>query len=107
MDHKSKSQAHEKGHALKAELEFKAAARRNKLMGQWIADQVGMADQARADYAKDVVMADLDEPGDEDVVRKLMADLPKFKLSLTEAEVRKKLAEFLAIAREQILAEDK
>lgn len=107
MDHKSKSHAHEKGHALREELEFKAVARRNKLMAQWIADQVNMADHARADYARDVVMADLDEPGDDDVVRKLMADLAKFKLNLNETDVRKKLAELLPLARQQILDEAK
>ena len=57
------------------ELQFKAQARRNKLLGLWAAEKMGLTGEAANDYAKTVVRADFDEPGDEDVFRKIRKDL--------------------------------
>ncbi len=56
------------------EIAFKAMARRNKLLGLWAAEKMGLAGEAAAAYAKEVVKADFDEPGDEDVFRKVFGD---------------------------------
>lgn len=84
------------------EMQFKAVARRNKLVGLWAADLLGHAGDAAADYAKSVVMADFEEPGDEDVVRKLVADLGDKASADT---IRAKLAEMLPIAKQQVMEE--
>jgi hypothetical protein len=67
--------AAEKKHAHDEELAFKANARRAKLIGLWVAEQLGKTGQDAADYAKSVVMADFEEAGDDDVFRKVRADL--------------------------------
>lgn len=85
-----------------ADTEFRVMARRNKLAGLWAANQLGLAqDQAEA-YAKTVVQADFEEAGDEDVVRKLVADLQAS--GITEAVIRESLSSLLAEARAQIAA---
>jgi len=84
------------------ELAFKVAARRNKLLGEWLADKFGMASDEKAEYANSVVMVDLDEPGIEDVMRKVLADIADHGAHVPEQEVRSKLSELEAVAVEQI-----
>jgi len=96
----------EKGYEAKfkldAETEFKIEARRNKLLGLWLADDFGLdAGKAEA-YAKEVIMADMDEPGIEDVMRKVMADIETHKSSISEDQVRAKINELDAVAAQQI-----
>lgn len=98
-----REKAFENKFAHDAEMQFKAAARRNKLLGLWLAGPLGEAD-AEA-YARSVVVADLEEDGDEDVMRKVMADIAAKSAPVTEAEVREKLAELGAVAKEQLLNE--
>jgi len=86
-----------------AELRFKAEVRRNKLVGLWAAEKMGHADPAA--YAKEVVSADFEEAGDEDVFRKLAGDLKAANASVTDAEIRAKMGELAAVARDQILKE--
>lgn len=86
-----------------AEMQFKAVARRNKLLGLWLAERLGEAD-AEA-YAKTVVVADLAEVGEEDVVRKAMADIQAKGASVSETELRSKMASLLIEAKAQVLAE--
>ena len=86
------------------ELRFKVMARRNKLLGLWAAGEKGLKDAEAADYAKEVVAADFDEPGDEDVFRKVRADLPT---SVSEQTIRGKMDELLTIAADQIDKEAK
>ena len=95
--------AFEKKFAHDAEMQFKANARRNKLLGLWLAEKLGEAD-AEA-YAKSVVIADLEEEGDEDVMRKVMADIAAKGASVTEADVRAKLVELGAEAKAQVMSE--
>ena len=82
------------------ELEFKAIARRNKLLGLWAAELMGLTNGD--DYAKVIVKADFEQPGDDDVLRKVFTDLTGAGLSTTESEIRRKMEELLAVAREQI-----
>lgn len=87
------------------ELEFRARARRNKLLGLWAAEAMGMAGGGAETYARDVVLADLEEPGDEDVLRKVLSDLHQHEVDMTEGRLRIKLDKMMAIAREQIMTE--
>lgn len=98
-----RKKAFENKYAHDAELQFKVDARRNKLLGLWLAPQIGEDDAAA--YAKTVVIADLEEEGDEDVMRKVMADIAAASSSVTDADVRAKLTEFEAVAKEQIMSE--
>jgi hypothetical protein len=85
-----------------AEMQFKAVARRNKLTGLWAAGLMGLSGDEAADYAKSVVKADFEEAGDDDVVRKLVADL---KGKADEATIRARLAASLTEAKDQLLKE--
>ncbi|MDK8872891.1 DUF1476 domain-containing protein [Paracoccus sp. SSJ] len=97
-----RERAHEAKFAHDAELNFKAEARRNRLLGEWAAGLLGKTgDDARA-YALTVVTSDFDEPGDEDVFRKLAGDLEG---KADEETIRAKMVELRATAREQIISE--
>jgi hypothetical protein len=97
-----REESFEKKFALDEEQKFKSEARRNKLIGLWAAEKLGMSGDSAANYAKDVVAADFEEAGDADVVRKLTADLtPK---GVSEKEIRQKMGELLAIAALQVKA---
>lgn len=85
-----------------SEMQFRAEARRNKLVGLWAADLMGKSGDAAAAYAMDVVSADFEEAGDEDVVRKVVADLAG---KASADEVRAKMREFLPVAKAQLLSE--
>jgi len=90
----------EKKFAHDEELRFKATARRNKLLGLWAASVLGKSGPEAEAYAKEVVMADFEEAGDNDVVRKLVKDLDG--TGINEAEIRAKMSELLALAIEQV-----
>ncbi|RLJ41596.1 hypothetical protein BCF46_2558 [Litoreibacter meonggei] len=85
-----------------AEMQFKAEARRNKLLGLWAAELMGKSGDDAADYAKEVVRADFEEAGDEDVYRKVAGDLGD---KAAEATIRAKMAELMAEAKAQLLTE--
>ena len=84
------------------ELAFKVGARRNKLLGEWLADKFGMTSDEKSGYAKSVVMADMDEPGIEDVMRKVMADVKERGVAVSEQDVRNKISELEAVAVTQL-----
>ncbi|MFD0918084.1 DUF1476 domain-containing protein [Pseudahrensia aquimaris] len=92
----------EKKFAHDAELKFKAEARRNKLLGHWAADLMGKDPDA---YAKEVIAADFEEAGDEDVFRKLRGDLDAHEVAVSDEDLRTKMNEMLAVAVEQIQSE--
>ena len=94
--------AFESKYAHDAEMQFKAEARRNKLLGLWAAELLGKSGDAADEYAKEVVRADFEEAGHDDVVRKLVGDLGGLA---DEATVREKLAELQAEAKAQIMNE--
>lgn len=97
-----KERAEEAKFKLDQELEFKAEARRNKLLGLWLAEQFGLDADKAAAYAKEVVIADLDEPGIEDIMRKVMADIAARGSAVTEQQVRDKIDELLPVAIQQL-----
>ncbi len=88
---------------LDQETEFKVAARRNKLLGLWLAKKLGLNESEVADYAGSVVASDLEEPGDEDVIRKCMTDIEERSANVSEADLRAKLAECAQEAHHQIV----
>ena len=94
----------EKKFAHDEELRFKATARRNKLLGQWVASRLGKSGTEAEEYAKSVVMADFEEAGDGDVIRKVKADLEAGGHSASEAEIQAKLHELLSQAVTDIQA---
>ncbi len=94
----------EKKFAHDEELRFKAMARRNKLLGNWVAERLGLAGADAEAYAKAVVMADFDEAGDEDVFRKVRADLDAKKVAVSDEELRRAMADLLGKAIEEIKA---
>ena len=94
----------EKKFALDEEQKFKAEARRNKLLGTWAAEKLGISGDAAAAYAKEVVAADFEEAGDSDVLRKVAGDFAKKGVSISEAEVRVKMSELMAVAAAQVKA---
>ena len=73
------------------EMMFRIAARRNRLLGQWAAERMGMSPEETDAYAKIVIQADFEEAGDEDVIRKLLGDLTSAGIEITEADVRNAL----------------
>jgi hypothetical protein len=94
----------EKKFALDEELKFKAEARRNKLLGLWVAGKLGMAGDAATAYAREVVAADFEEAGDRDVVHKVMRDLAAKGETITESELGAKMNELMAQAIVQVKA---
>ena len=90
----------EKKFANDQEQEFRATARRNRMLGEWAAGLMGLENVEG--YAQAVVRSEIDQPGDEDVLRKVSKDLLGSGLSVGEGEVRGKMDEFLAVARGQI-----
>ena len=84
------------------EFRFKVIARRNKLLGLWAAEKLGMDDEAAEAYAKEVVKADFEEPGDDDVLRKVLDDLTGKGIDTSEHLVRKQMEDLVAVAAEQL-----
>ncbi len=83
-------------------LEFKANARRNKLLGLWLGGLMNKSQEEAESYAKQVIIADFEEAGDEDVFRKLRGDADAAELDLSDHQIRKKMEELMAQAREQV-----
>jgi len=97
-----REKAFEAKYAHDADMQFRAEARRNKLLGLWAADLLGKTGQDAADYAMTVVHADFEEAGHEDVVRKVAADLGA---KASADDIRAKMAELTPIAKAQLMAE--
>ncbi|TXL77639.1 DUF1476 domain-containing protein [Vineibacter terrae] len=89
------------------ELQFKVNNRRNRLLGLWAAAEMGKSGEAADAYAKDVVMADFDKPGDEDVLTKVLTDLTAAGKAIDAAAVRKHMTRLLDLAKEQVMQEAK
>ncbi|HVV79653.1 MAG TPA: DUF1476 domain-containing protein [Pseudolabrys sp.] len=94
----------EKQFAHDEELRFKATARRNKLLGLWVAEKLGMSGNDANTYAKDVVMADFEEAGEDDVFRKVRKDLDDKKVAVGDQDIRKAMVDLMGQAIEQIKA---
>jgi hypothetical protein len=85
-----------------AEMQFRAEARRNRMIGLWAAELLGKSEEEALEYAKEIIRTDFKEAGPEIVIRKLVADLGE---RATEAEIRAKLAELQAQAKGQLMNE--
>ena len=99
-----RTEAFEKKFALDEERRFKAEVRRNRLLGFWAAERLGITGDAAATYANEVVAADLEEAGDADVVRKIMGDLAAKGAAVTEQAIRAKMNDFTAHALAEVKA---
>ncbi|MBU1176623.1 MAG: DUF1476 domain-containing protein [Alphaproteobacteria bacterium] len=100
-----RKKAEEARQALKEELCFKAEARRNKLIGLWAAERMGHADPAA--YAREVVVAALELPGDDDIAGKVLGDLEAAGQPITLAEFHKLADAYFAVAQEQVMQDVK
>ena len=96
--------AFESKYAHDQETRFKAVARRNKLLGLWAAELLGKSGAEADAYAKDVIAADFEEAGDEDVFRKIRADFDAAGVTQSDHQIRRNMDEFLVTAMEQIEA---
>ena len=97
-----RERSYEAKFARDADLQFKAVARRNRLLGEWAAGLLGKSGEDAKAYALSVVTSDFEEPGDEDVFRKIAADLDG---KADEAAIRAKMAELVGVARQQLIDE--
>ena len=89
------------------ELKFRATARRNKLLGLWAAEKLGLTgDEAQA-YAREIVKADLAEPGEEDVFRKVRSDFDAKGIAESDHQIRRMMGDLMAAAVSQIESEGK
>lgn len=100
-----RERAYEKKFAMDQEIAFKAAARRNKLLGLWAAELMGLDEATALVYAQDVVRADLEEPGDEDVFRKVRADFDAKGVDISDHRLRREMAELKEEAFRQVALE--
>jgi len=99
---KDRQDGFERKFAHDEELRFKATARRNKLLGLWAAEKLGKTGEAAEAYAKEVVKADFEEAGDEDVFRKVRGDFDAAGVQQSDHQIRRQMEELLAQAVDQI-----
>lgn len=103
MDNRHTNHAHK--WALDEEMQFKATVRRNKLLGLWAADALGLSGEEAEAYAKTVVSSDFKEPGDEDVFREVSAGFAAKGLAISEATLRQKMLALTVVVREKMQVE--
>jgi hypothetical protein len=89
------------------ELKFRATARRNKLLGMWAAGEMGITGDAAQGYAREVIKADLEQPGEEDVFRKIRKDFDAKGVQQSDHQIRRKMSDLMSEAIAQIEAEAK
>ena len=99
----NREKAFENKFAHDADLLFKITARRNKLVGQWAAEKMGLTPEETTTYATSVVQADFEEAGDEDVIRKLLGDLTSAGIDVDDAMIRAALEDKMVEARRQFI----
>lgn len=98
-----RERAEEAKFALDEDTQFRVTARRNRLLGQWAAEQMGLSAVEAEAYAKAVVQADFEEAGDEDVIRKLLGDLTNAGVEVAESDIRAALEAKMVEARRALL----
>ncbi|MDN2567875.1 DUF1476 domain-containing protein [Aquibium sp. A9E412] len=102
---KDREDAFERKFVHDEELKFKAMSRRNRLLGLWAAEKLGKSEEEAADYAREVIKADFEEAGDEDVFRKIRADFDAAGVEQSDHQIRRTMLELLEKAIEQVKAE--
>jgi hypothetical protein len=85
------------------EIQFRVLARRNRLLGEWAARLMGLSEVETESYAKDVIRADFEEAGDEDVIRKVLGDLTSAGVDCDDERIREALSQKLVEARRQLI----
>lgn len=98
-----REKAFETKYARDEEMQFRILARRNRLLGEWAARLMGLSEEETSSYAKDVVRADFEEAGDEDVIRKVLGDLTAAGVDCDDAKIRETLGHKMVEARRQII----
>jgi hypothetical protein len=98
-----RERAFENMYARDQDMQFRIVARRNKLLGHWAAKLMGLTDVEAESYAKDVVRADFEEAGDEDVIRKILGDLTSAGIECDDSRIREALAHKTVEARRQLM----
>ena len=98
-----REKAFENMYARDQEMQFKIVARRNRLLGMWAARKMGLTDAEADAYAKDVIRADFEEAGDEDVIRKLLGDLTSAGVEIDDAAIRQAVEHKTVEARRQFI----
>jgi hypothetical protein len=98
-----RERAFETKYARDEEMQFRIIARRNRLLGEWAGRLMGLNDAESESYAKDVIRADFEEAGDEDVIRKVLGDLTSAGVDADEAKIREALVHKTVEARRQIM----
>ena len=93
-----REEAFEKKFAHDEEMRFKLVARRNRMFGEWVAERLGKTGDSVKEYATSVVLADFEEAGDDDVLRKVRSDLERAGISVSDAELRARLSDCEAAA---------
>ncbi|NCP12100.1 MAG: DUF1476 domain-containing protein [Sphingomonadales bacterium] len=104
-DFKDRERAFEAKFVHDADVLFRITARRNRLLGEWAAEKMGLSPEETDSYAKEVIVADFEEAGDEDVVRKLLGDMTQAGCDIDEAGVRAAIDEKAIEARRQFIEE--
>ena len=99
---KDRQEGFERKFAIDEEQKFKATARRNRLLGLWVAEKLGKSGADAEAYAREVVKSDFEEAGDGDVFRKVKADLDAAGMPLSEHQIRHRMDDLMAVAIEQI-----
>ena len=98
FDQKEKS--FEKKFAMDEELQFKLAARSNKYLGEWVSSELGKNEEEKKNYIQDIIRADMEEAGSEDVFRKIKKDFQTASISIEDSEIRDQMAKALLRAKE-------
>ena len=98
-----RERAFEAKYARDEEMQFRITARRNRLLGEWAARQMGLSDAEAEAYARDVIRSDFEEAGDHDVVRKLLGDLTSAGIECDDAQIQAALRNKEIEARRQII----
>ena len=98
FDEKEKS--FEKKFAMDEELQFKLAARSNKYLGEWVSSKLGKNEEEKKNYIQDIIRADMEEAGSEDVFRKIKKDFQTASISIEDSEIRDQMAKALLRAKE-------
>ena len=104
-DFKDRQRGEEAKFAMDEDMAFRVAARRNRLMGHWAAEKMGLTAEETDAYGKEVIQADFEEAGDGDVIRKILGDLIAAGIDIDEAGVRTALDEKAVEARRQLMSE--
>ena len=90
----------EKKFAKDQELQFKVAARSNKYLGEWVSSKLGKTEEEKQNYIQEIIKADMEEAGSEDVFRKVKKDLEKNSIIIEDSEIRDQMEKALSRAKE-------